>query len=219
MAILDPIPVKVLAARVISSVDAGLAAALKLKSGQRAVSMFTTTCDDVGYVAIDEATKKAEVEVVYASSFYCGADRASGPLSGEFIGILAGPTPADVIAGLNVAIEFSEHDAAFQAANEAGDLAFFAHLVSRCGTYFAAEAGIEVGTSMAYLIAPPLEATYALDAALKAADVQMVKHFPPPSPTNYAGGWLVGSQAACQAACQAFREAVLGIAARPMSYL
>ena len=29
------------------------------------------------------------------------------------------------------------------------------------------------GTPMAYLIAPPLEATYALDAALKAADVEL----------------------------------------------
>ena len=41
---------------------------------------------------------------------------------------------------------------------------------------------------MAYLIAPPLEATFALDAALKAADVEMAVWFAPPSETNFSGG-------------------------------
>ncbi|MFQ8738598.1 MAG: hypothetical protein ACLSAH_23485 [Bilophila wadsworthia] len=40
--------------------------------------------------------------------------------------------------------------------------------------------------------------------------------FPPPSETNFSGGWLAGDQAACQAACQAFTEAVLGVAAGPL---
>ena len=55
-----------------------------------------------------------------------------------------------------------------------------------------------------------------MDLALKAANVQLVKHFPPPSETNFSGGWLAGSQAACQAACDAFREAVCSIAEQPI---
>ena len=58
--ILERIPVTVLASRVIASVDAGLAQALALAPEQTALALLTTDCDDVGYVAVDEATKKAD---------------------------------------------------------------------------------------------------------------------------------------------------------------
>ena len=215
--VLERIPVTVLATRVIASVDAGLAEALGLAPRQSAIAMLTTDCDDVGYIAIDEATKKANVEVVYAASFYAGAAHASGPFSGEFIGILASDNPADAIAGLRAAVDFAQHDAAFEKTDPAGP-AFLAHLVSSCGTYFARMGDISEGTAMAYLIAPPLEATFGLDAALKVADVKMIKHFPPPSETNFSGGWLAGSQAGCQAACDAFRDAVVDIALQPVVF-
>lgn len=213
---LERVPVQVLASRVIASVDPGLFPALKLKKHHSSLALFTTDCDDVGYVAVDEATKKAAVEVVYAASFYAGASHASGPYSGEFIGILAAENPADAAAGLAAAMDFATYDAAFERAPANKNLAFFAHLVSSCGSYIAAQADIAEGTALAYLIAPPLEATFGLDLALKAADVQLVKHFPAPSETNFSGGWLAGSQAACQAACDAFREAVCSIAEQPI---
>ena len=65
------------------------------------------------------------------------------------------------------------------------------------------------------LVAPPLEAVFALDAALKAADVRMVTFYGPPTETNFGGGLLTGSQSACKAACDAFAEAVLAVAERP----
>ena len=70
---------------------------------------------------------------------------------------------------------------------------------------------------MAYLIAPPCEAIVALDAALKAADVELKVFYGPPTETNFAGGLLTGDQAACQAACQAFAEAVCKIASNPVN--
>jgi len=59
---------------------------------------------------------------------------------------------------------------------------------------------------------------YGLDVALKAADVELVKFFGPPSETNFGGGFLTGSQSACQAAADAFRQAVLDIARNPVHY-
>ena len=53
-----------------------------------------------------------------------------------------------------------------------------AHLVSRTGSYLSQLAGINEGDPLAYLIAPPLEAAYGVDAAIKAADVQKL-HFRP----------------------------------------
>ena len=51
--------------------------------GLRAVGMLTCSSDDALYVALDEGTKAAPVEVVYARSFYAGSSYPSGPLSGN----------------------------------------------------------------------------------------------------------------------------------------
>ena len=75
------------------------------------------------------------------------------------------------------------------------------------------------GTAMAYLIAPPLEAMYAMDFALKAAEVELRVFYGPPTETNFAGGLLTGEQAACRAACIAFAEAVEFAAAHPDSFM
>src|SRR5699024_8644083 len=79
--------------QLIPNVSKSLKEKLQLKDNQLSVGIVTLTLDDVGYVALDEATKASDVSVVYANSFYGGSDYASGPLSGEFIGIIAGDSP------------------------------------------------------------------------------------------------------------------------------
>ena len=86
---------------------------------------------------------------------------------------------------------------------------------SRSGSYLSEAAGIAEGEAIAYLIAPPAEAIVALDAAMKAADVQMCLFYGPPTETNFAGGLLTGDQAACKAACEAFADTVCKVAAQP----
>lgn len=218
MAILDPIKPNILAVRLIPNVDRGFAEQLNLKPEHRSLGLITCDIDDSLYVSIDEGTKMADVEVVYAKSFYAGSAHASGPLSGEIIAIFAGPDPAEVRAGLNAAINYCENEAWFYSADESGANAFFAHTISSTGSYLSKEAGINKGEPLAYLIACPLEATYGLDAALKAADVEMKVWFAPPSETNFSGGLLTGTQSACKAACAAFREAVLEVARNPLKF-
>lgn len=204
--------------QVISNVDIGLAEKLNLQTHQRSLGLFTTTIDDVGYTAADEATKKADVEVVYAKSFYAGAAHSSGPLSGEFIGIIAGPSPEEVKSGLESIRITIENDAYFEAINEDENHALYAKTISSCGSYLAEVAGIPQGQSLAYLIAPPLESIVGLDAALKAADVRICELFTPPSETNFGGGLLTGSQSSCQAAAEAFREAISNMSKRPLDF-
>lgn len=215
---LQPIKAEVLAVRMIPNVDAALAEQLQLTSGHRSLGMITTTIDDIGYTALDEATKRAEVEVVYARSFYAGAAHASGPLSGEFIGIIAGPTPDEVESGMEAAQNIIEHDAHFEALNDDGSHALYAHVIARTGAYLSKIAGINEGEPLAYLIAPPLEAMYGLDAALKAADVQLAAFYGPPSETNFGGGLLTGTQSACQAAAAAFRDSIIRVARQPLTW-
>ncbi len=72
---------------------------------------------------------------------------------------------------------------------------------------------------MAYLIAPPMESVIGLDRALKAADVKLVKHFGPPTETNFGGGYLVGELTEVEAACTAFIEGIQSVVQNPLSAL
>lgn len=208
---------QVLSVRIIPNADAMLRKRLGVREEDRSLGIFTTDCDDVSYTALD-ATKKANVSVVYAKSMYAGAANANTALAGEFIGILSAPNPEEVRSGLEAAISLIENDAHFYTANEEETVVYYAHCISRAGSYLSERAQAAEGTAIAYLIAPPLEATVGLDAALKAADVELKVYYGPPTETNFSGGLLTGSQAACRAACDAFGETVRRIAADPVAY-
>lgn len=205
------IPVKVLAVQYLPNASPSLCQALGAPEDCPSLAMLTTDSDDPTYIALDEATKAAPVVVSYGRSFYAGAGNASTPNAGEVIGILAGPTPGDVNSGMAAALATLER-VGFE---EANGVPYLAHTVSRTGSFLAKEAGVPEGTPLAYLIAPPLEAMYAMDAALKAADVTLVKLYAPPSETNFGGGLLSGTQSACEAACEAFGQAVRQVARAP----
>ncbi len=208
----------VLSVKIISNVSPELSKKLDLQPHQKSLGLITADSDDVTYTALDEATKAAEVDVVYAKSMYAGAANASTKLAGEVIGIIAGPSPAEVRSGLNAAIDFMENGSHFVSANDDNSIAYYAHCVSRTGSYLSKVAGVREGEAIAYLVAPPLEAIYGLDAAMKAADVELKEFFGPPTETNYGGGLLTGSQSACKAACDAFAEAVKSVAQQPVNY-
>ena len=212
----DAMKTTVLSLQMIPNADPTLLRSLKLPRGMRSLGIITTDCDDVSYAALDEATKKANVTVAYARSMYAGAYNAGTKLAGEFIGILAGEDPAEVKSGLDAAVRYIERDAHFVSANDDDSIVYFAHCISRTGSYLSKEAGVAEGTAMAYLIAPPAEAIVALDAALKAAEVELRLFYGPPTETNFAGGLLTGDQAACLAACRAFADAVCSVAQNPV---
>ena len=205
------IPVKILAVRYLANASPALAQSLGAPEGYPSLAMITTDSDDPTYIALDEATKAADVQVCYGRSFYAGAANASTPNAGEVIGILAGATPGAVRSGMETAIGALQR-VGFE---EANGVPYLAYTVSSAGSYLAAQAGVKVGSALAYLIAPPLESMYAMDAALKAADVKLCKLFDPPSETNFGGGLLSGTQSACDAACAAFAEAVAEVAGMP----
>lgn len=214
----DIIRPNILGIKIISNISPEMAQKLELEPHHKSLGLITTDCDDVTYTALDEATKAAEVDVVYAKSMYAGAANASTKLAGEVLGIIAGPSPAEVRSGLNAVVDFMEYGATFISANDDDSIAYYAHCVSRTGTYLSKVAGIREGEALAYLVAPPLEAMYALDAAMKAADIKMCELFAPPTETNFGGALLTGSQSACKAACDAFAEAVKSVADNPTGF-
>ena len=201
------IPVKVLAVRYLQ--NAALSQALG--TNRKCLAMVTTDCDDATFIALDAATKSADAEVVYAKSFYAGAANATQPYAGEVIGILGADTPGDARSAMEAALGALK-TIGFA---ESGGVNYLAHTVSSAGSFLSAEADVPPGSALAYLIAPPLESLYGLDAALKAADVKLCCFYGPPSQTNFGGGLLTGTQSACDAACQAFRQSVEEVARFP----
>ena len=205
------IPVNVLAVRYLANASPALAKGLGAGKGYPSLGMLTTDSDDPTYIALDAATKAADVQVVYGRSFYAGAANASTPNAGEVIGILAGATPGAVKSGMEAALA-TLRSVGF---DEINGVPYLAQTVSSVGSFLAKEAGVPMGSAIAYLIAPPLESMYAMDAALKAADVKLCKLYNPPSETNFGGGLLSGTQSACDAARDAFARAVAEVAGNP----
>ncbi|VEA16003.1 ethanolamine utilization protein EutL [Salmonella enterica subsp. enterica] len=119
MPALDLIRPSVTAMRVIASVNDGFARELKLPPHIRSLGLITADSDDVTYIAADEATKQAMVEVVYGRSLYAGAAHGPSPTAGEVLIMLGGPNPAEVRAGLDAMVASIENGAAFQWANDA----------------------------------------------------------------------------------------------------
>ncbi len=216
MPVLEALLPKVLSVRRLPGADPALLRAYGADPERhRALGLITVDQDDPAYVALDEATKHANVDVVFARSFYAGSRHASGPLSGEFLGVIASDDPAEVDSGLDAILETLAHDACFYGANADSSIAVFPHVIASLGRYLSAIAGLAPGDPMAYLVAPPMEATIALDFALKAAKVRLVKAFPPPTETNFAASWLTGDLPSCEAAAMAFAAAVCDVAAQP----
>lgn len=211
---------KLLSVRQLEQVEPSLARALGLDA-QRHVSAGLITCDqdDSLYAALDHATKYADVDVVYAKSFYAGSAHASGPLSGEIMGVLAGPNPAEVAEGLWALREALTSKIHFVTFEGTSGPAFFPHVIAETGRYLAPLANLAPGRPLAYLIAPPVEAMVGLDAALKAADVKLQKFFGPPTETNFAGAYLSGELPDVEAAARAFTEAIEAVVLSPLGGL
>ena len=205
------IPVNVLAVRYLANASPSLLKGLGASKDTPSLGIITTDCDDATYIALDTATKAADVKVCYGRSFYAGAQNASTPNAGEVIGVIAGATPGAVKSGMEAVLSALER-IGFE---EVNGVPYLAVTVSSVGSFLANEAKVSEGSAVAYLIAPPLESVFALDAALKAADVKLCKLYAPPSETNFGGGLLSGTQSACDSARDAFAQAVAEVARQP----
>jgi ethanolamine utilization protein EutL len=210
---------RLLSVRLIERVEPGLAEALGLRPGHVSAGLLTSDQDDALYAGLDHATKFADVEVAFAKSFYAGSVHASGPLSGEILGILSGPNPDEVKEGLWALRQALNTRICFYAFEGRPAPTFFPLVIGETGRYLAPLAGIEIGAPMAYLIAPPMEAMIGVDAALKAASVRIAKLFTPPTETNFAGAYLTGDLASVEAAANAFVAAIHEVVSAPLAGL
>ncbi|MGE3973264.1 MAG: ethanolamine utilization microcompartment protein EutL [Bdellovibrionales bacterium] len=214
-----PVKPKVLSVKLIPDAHKSLLESFSA-SPKDGTSLGLITCDmdDALYAALDECTKASQVNVIFAKSFYAGSGHSSGPLSGEVLGIIHGSDNQSVQDGINSCLAELERTAWFYKTTGSREINFFPHVISSLGYYLSKESGLKPGDPMAYLIAPPIESVIALDCALKAAEVKLVKHFKPPTETNFGGAYLTGSLDEVEASAKAFAEALCMIAERPFDF-
>lgn len=206
---------KVVSAKLLTAVEDIMIEKFELPENHIDIGIFTTDCDEAGYVAMDEATKKANVYGAYAESTYGGKGCANG---GEFFGVISGPSIDDVESGLRYIVDFVNTKAGLYNANEDGSVTYFAQCISRIGSFFAETLDLPEGSSIAFVSAPPLEGMVGVDEALTTADVEVVEFWDPPTVSNRSGAILTGSQSACETACKAFATAVIGCVEDPLDF-
>lgn len=208
------VPPVITALRTLPHASQDLCVSLGAPVGTTSLAFITCDQDDSLYAALDHATKMSAVEVVFAKSFYAGSRHASGPTSGEIMGVLAAADP-DILAFGVAALRTALNELyAFYSVDGTG-VAVFPTVIPQTGRYLSRELGIAPGDPLGYFIAPPIEAMIGMDAAIKAADITVRRIDPPPSPTNFAGGYVTGSLASVEAAAAAFRDAVIDVARNP----
>lgn len=210
---------KVLGIKLIPDPHEELLGVLKLSQERPlSIGLISADFDHALFVALDEATKFAPVEVHVTRSLYGESQFSQNQLMGKSLGVLAGADEEVVRHGLKVVSHSMERILYYKVDDSAPSI-FFSHVVSSVGTFLSKQAQINVGESLAYLMAPPVEALVALDAALKAAQVRVAKYFAPPTETNYGGALLTGPLQECEAAVEAFKNCLSSIGQSPQDPL
>ena len=207
---------KMLSQKVIANVSDEMARVYDLPEGHQSVGFFSVDNDDAGYLAVDDATKKADIKVIRAETFYAGRLGSWSRYGGSVFVMISGPKVADVKSGLAYAKDFIDNRTELCCL-----MAIRARRSTRSAfrgpeSFFGISAGIEEGTAYAYLVGGPIETNYALDKALKAGETRIARYWYPPSHANSSGAVLAGTESACRAAAQAFVEGAAHAIEHPM---
>lgn len=181
------------------------------------VGIISCDVEDVMYFALDDATKKARIHVIHVETVYGGVERAWSKFGGEITAIISGPKVEDVRNGLMYIKNYIENKCGVYVIDDDPTTSFYVDLMPRIGKWNQERLGLPADSSLAYLVATPIEATYGLDKALKASNTKIVEFFDAPSRVNTGGALLCGTESACKAAVEAFADAVEFCFVHPMS--
>jgi len=204
---------KILSIRKIPFINNELAIQFDLPKEHNSIGIITSDQEHSLIVALDEGVKESPSNVLFYTNFYSGHKFASGPFSGEVIGIFSAEDPIIIDNSIKATVNYLNEKTFYYSFN---GLNIFSHVVSSIGNFLSRETNLQEGEAIAYLMAPPLEAIISVDFALKNSDTKLVKYFKPPTKTNYSGAYLTGSLSNCIAASESFIEKVKEIYNNPI---
>lgn len=209
--------VNMLSQKVMANVSPEFAKAYNLPEDHRNVAIFSTDNDDVGYLAVDDASKKANIKVIHGETFYGGNMCSWSKYGGGVFILFSGPKIQDVKSGLAYVKDYIENKSGLYNFDGDDGTAFYAECVPKVGKYMSEKYNIPEGSAYAYLVGGPIETNYALDKALKASETQIAYYWMPPSHANSSGALLYGTESACKAATRAFVDALRYAIENPMN--
>jgi ethanolamine utilization protein EutL len=207
---------KILSVQKIPYISEVMASEFNLPKEHISLGLLTVNSEHALMSALDEALKKSDAQVPFKASFYAGANYSSGPLSGEAMGIFSAIDPSIIDDALKFTVDYLNEHAFLESLDDNGKYVIFNHVIGSIGPFLSDYLSIEEGNAIAYLVAPPMEAIVALDHALKNSDTKLVKMLKPPTNTNLAGGYLVGTISDCISASDAFKEKIMDIIKNPL---
>lgn len=211
-----PVKTHVLSQKIIANVNPELARIYHIPEDHQSIGFFACDNDDVAYLAADDATKKANIKVIHAETFYGGQLCSWSKYGGSVFVLISGPKVTDVRSGIAYINDFVENRSCLYNFDGDDGTAFYAQCVPKVGKYYQEKFNIPEGLAYAYLVGGPIETNYALDKALKASDTKIANYWYPPSHANSSGAIVYGTESACQAATRAFVDALRMAIARPM---
>ena len=100
---------KMLSQKIIANVSDEFARVYSLPEGHQSVGFFSVDNDDAGYLAVDDATKKADIKVIRAETFYGGSTCSWSRYGGSVFVMFSGPKVADVKSGLAYVKDFIDY--------------------------------------------------------------------------------------------------------------
>ena len=211
-----PVKTHVLSQKIIANVNPELARIYHIPEDHQSIGFFACDNDDVAYLAADDATKKANIKVIHAETFYGGQLCSWSKYGGSVFVLISGPKVTDVRSGIAYVNDFVENRSCLYNFDGDDGTAFYAQCVPRVGKYYQEKFNIPEGLAYAYLVGGPIETNYALDKALKASDTKIANYWYPPSHANSSGAIVYGTESACQAATRAFVDALRMAIEHPM---
>ncbi len=181
---------------------------LKIPKDHLCLGIIACDVENVMYLALDEASKKANIKVVYSSAAFTGHSNAWADIRGQVVGMISAKNLEDVRKGLEYTRSFIEKEAELYTFDEDRSLLCYAHLIPRAGKYYQERYGIPQGMAAGHVACSPLENTYALDKALKAGNTKIAELFEMPVKSNIGGAVLYGSYAACKSSIDSYIQEV-----------
>lgn len=204
--------------KILANVSENFAKAFHLPEGHRNVGFFSTDNDDIAYIAADDATKKARIQVQHSVTYYGGSKFSEYDYTGTVFIMFSSERIQDVKSAMGYIQDYVDHNSELYCFDGDRGTGFYAQTISRTGSFFTEWANVPEGRAYSYLCGAPVETNLALDKALKSGDVKMARFFPSPTHANSCGAILTGTESACRAATEAFIEALQQATEDPLSY-
>ena len=137
------IPLHIVMQKIIANVSPEQRRIWNVPEEHTSAGIISSDCEDVMWLAVDDATKKAKMKVLQIETVYGGVQYSSRKFGGEITAIISGPKVSDVKSALRYIKDYVENHSGNYAFNEEGSLGCYVDLVPRAGKYYQETLGVK----------------------------------------------------------------------------